>query len=347
MCNNKILLTRNLKMPIIDSHNSFNFIRLVCCLIVIYEHTLVLTDIQFINLNLRGIAVSIFFVLSGFWVTKSYISSVSVKNFFIKRCKRLLPLYYGVIIVTAAGFVFFTNLSIKDYFMNTGFFKYLFANAIFLNFLAPNLPGVFGGLPINGSLWTLKLEVGFYLLLPVIVHIYNKLNTVFKKNMFLLIIYLSSFLYLFVFISVKNHYNLPVQLLHQLPAYMAYFISGMLYYFNWEFLRKHERKLFVVSLAVFGITWFIKFLLIEVLFPFALASFVMFLSGHLKIFNNIGADVDYSYSMYLLHYPIIRILDSLHYFYLKPVIAIIAVFSITFLIAFLIYRVKTFLLSLK
>ncbi|MGF7109393.1 acyltransferase family protein [Treponema pedis] len=339
------ILYKTLNTSSIDSHNSFNFIRLVCCLIVIYEHTLVLTDIQFINLNLRGIAVSIFFVLSGFWVTKSYISSVSVKNFFIKRCKRLLPLYYGVIIVTAAGFVFFTNLSIKDYFMNTGFFKYLFANAIFLNFLAPNLPGVFGGLPINGSLWTLKLEVGFYLLLPVIVHIYNRLNTVFKKNMFLLMLYFSSYIYIYIY--MKKFYNLPPQLLHQLPAYMAYFISGMLYYFNWEFLRKHERKLFVVSLAVFGITWFIKFLLIEVLFPFALASFVMFLSVHLKIFNSIGADIDYSYSMYLLHYPIIRILDSLQYFSLKPVIAIIAVFSITFLIAFLIYRLKFFLLSLK
>ena len=86
MHENKILSVQNIKLANIDSNNAFNFIRLVCCLIVIYEHTVVLTGISFINLNLRGIAVSVFFILSGFWVAKSYISSVSVKKFFIKRC---------------------------------------------------------------------------------------------------------------------------------------------------------------------------------------------------------------------------------------------------------------------
>lgn len=76
-----------LSAPSISHKNAFNFLRLVCCLIVIYEHTLVLTDIQYINLNLRDIAVKIFFILSGFWVTKSYISSPNLKTYFTKRCK--------------------------------------------------------------------------------------------------------------------------------------------------------------------------------------------------------------------------------------------------------------------
>nr|WP_314779336.1 hypothetical protein [uncultured Treponema sp.] len=56
MYENKILSVQNIKLANIDSNNAFNFIRLVCCLIVIYEHAVVLTDIPFINLNLRGIA---------------------------------------------------------------------------------------------------------------------------------------------------------------------------------------------------------------------------------------------------------------------------------------------------
>ena len=57
MHENKILSVQNIKLANIDSNNAFNFIRLVCCVIVIYEHTIVLTGIPFINLNFRGIAV--------------------------------------------------------------------------------------------------------------------------------------------------------------------------------------------------------------------------------------------------------------------------------------------------
>ncbi len=248
MHENKILSVQNIKLANIDSNNAFNFIRLVCCLIVIYEHTVVLTGISFINLNLRGIAVSVFFILSGFWVTKSYINSVSVKNFFIKRCKRLLPLYYGVIIVTAIVLCFFTTLSIKDYFINVGFFKYLFANGVFLNFLAPNLPGVFNGYPVNGSLWTLKLEIGFYICLPFILCIYSKLN-VKKRNIFLGLLYFCSYLYFIIVSYFVNRKYLPPQLLHQLPAYMMYFIAGIFYMLNWTWLQKYKIKICFLSLV--------------------------------------------------------------------------------------------------
>ena len=62
MHENKILSVQNIKLANIDSNNAFNFIRLVCCLIVIYEHTVVLTDIPFINLNLRDCCKYIFYI---------------------------------------------------------------------------------------------------------------------------------------------------------------------------------------------------------------------------------------------------------------------------------------------
>lgn len=124
------ILYKNLEITSIDSRNAFNFIRLICCLIVIYEHCVVLTDIPFSNLNFRGVAVSIFFALSGFWVTKSCITSVSLKDFFVKRCKRILPLYYGTIIATVLLLSLFSVLPLKEYFTNINLYKYLFANVL-------------------------------------------------------------------------------------------------------------------------------------------------------------------------------------------------------------------------
>lgn len=85
MHENKILSVQNIKLANIDSNNAFNFIRLVCCLIVIYEHTVVLTDIPFINLNLRGIAVSIFFYIKRFLGYKKLYKLCICKEFLYKK----------------------------------------------------------------------------------------------------------------------------------------------------------------------------------------------------------------------------------------------------------------------
>ena len=348
MHKNKILSVQNIKLANIDSNNAFNFIRLVCCLIVIYEHTVVLTGISFINLNLRGIAVSVFFILSGFWVTKSYISSVSVKNFFIKRCKRLLPLYYGVIIVTAVVLCFFTTLPIKDYFTNAGFFKYLFANGIFLNFLAPNLPGVFNDSPVNGSLWTLKLEIGFYICLPLILYIYSKLN-VKKRNIFLGLLYFCSYLYFIIVSYFVNKKYLPPQLLHQLPAYMMYFIAGIFYMLNWTWLQKYKIKicfLSLITLLVYAVSPIYLSIYLSILLPLGLTGVVMFLAVNLKFCNPIASKTDYSYSMYLFHYPIIMIMNSIGYFQSKPAVAILSVFACAFTFSFVVHATSVFITNL-
>ena len=347
MHKNNILSVQNIKLTNIDSNNAFNFIRLVCCLIVIYEHTIVLTGIPFINLNFRGIAVSVFFILSGFWVTKSYVNSISLKDFFIKRCKRLLPLYYGVIIVTAIVLCFFTTLSIKDYFTNTGFFKYLFANGIFLNFLAPNLPGVFNDSPVNGSLWTLKLEIGFYICLPFILCICSKL-TVKKRNVFLGLLYFCSYLYFIVISYFVNKKYLPHQLLHQLPAYMMYFVAGMFYMLNWAWFQKRKVKVFLLSLVILLACALTRYLSIylSILIPLGLTGFVMFLAVSLKFCNQIASKVDYSYSMYLFHYPIIMIMNSIGYFQSKPAIAVLSVFACTFTFSFVVHATRVFITNL-
>lgn len=132
--------------------NAFNAVRFVCCLIVIAGHSLGLSGTPFAYSGLidMHVSVCVFFILSGFWVTKSFLSVRSLKEYFIKRAKRLLPLYYISMVGFAVVCVLYSGLDGAAYFTDGGFWRYLFWNALFLNFMCPDLPGVFRG---GGSEW--------------------------------------------------------------------------------------------------------------------------------------------------------------------------------------------------
>ena len=168
----------NIKVPTVPKDNAFHFIRLVCCFIVIYEHSVGLSASSIPTPRLASTAVAVFFILSGFWVTLSILRSESVKEYAVKRIKKILPPYFTVVIGFAILLCVFSTLSPKEYFSNAGFWKYLAANLTTLNFLHTSLPGLFEGLPlngaVNGALWTIKVEIAFYVVLPFLLCLINK-----------------------------------------------------------------------------------------------------------------------------------------------------------------------------
>lgn len=157
-----------LQFSIIPKQNAFTAIRMICALTVLYEHYVVLMGTKFPILEIRGIAVKVFFILSGFWVTRSLYTSKSLLEFYKKRVKKIFPAYLTVVFAAAILLVLLSILTIRQYFTDSGFWKYLVANISTLNFIHPSLPGVFNGEPVNGSLWTIKVELGFYIILPLI-----------------------------------------------------------------------------------------------------------------------------------------------------------------------------------
>jgi peptidoglycan/LPS O-acetylase OafA/YrhL len=110
-----------------------------------------------------GIAVEVFFLISGFLITASMARS-SLRHYLWARVLRIFPALAVCIILST--FVLGPLLTTdSDYWRNASTWRYFYNNAT-LFATEYWLPGVFQQLPnkaINGSLWSLLLEVRLYL----------------------------------------------------------------------------------------------------------------------------------------------------------------------------------------
>jgi peptidoglycan/LPS O-acetylase OafA/YrhL len=125
-----------------------------------------------------------FFIVSGFLIFWSFDADQNKKRFYIKRFFRIFPLYAFLIILQTLFFIGFSDGSTFEV------IKYFIANIFFLNFLAPSVGSTLSSLEvnaINGSLWTLKNEVVFYLIVPLLFIFYKK----FGKTIFYIFYILS------------------------------------------------------------------------------------------------------------------------------------------------------------
>ena len=111
------------------------------------------------------IAVAIFFAISGFLVTASWLSDSRVRSFLTRRALRILPGLWVVLLATVALGVVVTALPVTTYLTSVATWRYPLERALVYS-TRPDLPGVFTGNPygsaVNGSLWTLPVEVTAY-----------------------------------------------------------------------------------------------------------------------------------------------------------------------------------------
>lgn len=255
------------------------------------------------------IGVKGFFVISGFLVAKSYSNTPSLKNYFIKRVKRILPAYIFVIFLSVISLSLVTSYSVYDYFINQNIVKYLASNLVFLNFLHPCLPGVFENnmmCVVNGSLWTLKVEEGFYLVLPILFYIMKRTK---KQFLVLLSIYLCS---IFYWLLMTNYFQNHI-LAKQLPGYLSYFAGGIFLYLNFDFLYQHKAKLLALAIASLWVSSLMN-LQVDIISPIAFATLVITIAYSLKPLNNFGKYGDFTYGIYIFHFPIIQIFKQFDLF---------------------------------
>ena len=121
-------------------------------------------------------AVRGFFVISGFLIAGSARKAGASWIYWKNRALRILPAYWMALAVgVAVAFTCTPQLDWSDL-VSRGTLRYLAANLAFLNFLAPDISPAFEQntyTAFNGSLWTIKIEVGFYLLAPWLVKLFS------------------------------------------------------------------------------------------------------------------------------------------------------------------------------
>lgn len=333
----------NLIPPNVSKQNSFHFIRLVCCLIVIYEHSVGLSGGGYLNLQLASTAVATFFILSGFWVAISLLHSESIKEYTIKRIKKIFPPYITVVIVFALLLSVFSTLSPKAYFLNAGFWKYLLANLSTLNFFQTSLPGVFEGLPlkgaVNGALWTIKVELAFYLVLPILMLVINKCKYKYTRGGVLISMYFISVLYIILchlLSSIKPAFS-PLE--NQFPAFLGYFTCGLAFALFWEDFQKILNYVLLPSLIIYIICHHIdNYLLSALILPIVLSCLVFWIATRFCFLGKIITQ-DFSFGMYLVHFPIVMLFIQQGYFISCWGLAFCSILCLSFTASYILKRI--------
>lgn len=314
-------------------NNNFDLLRLLFASAVCLVHVYALSGfapLAFLpEILSSSIAVKAFFVVSGFLIFMSYERSSNFKSYVIKRIRRIYPAYFAIVILCAFALILF-RATPSQYF-SSAWFKYLLANLGFLNFLQPTLPGVFESnklQALNGALWTLKIEVLFYLSVPIFVLLFRRFSTL----SVLIITYGLSVAYVIIMQDIAENTGSAIwlELGRQLPGQLCYFLSGAFFYYYLPFFERHLHYFLAFSI---GLLFINQLYPIPVFEPFALATFIIFL-GLYGYMGNFGKYGDFSYGVYILHFPIIQVmlqfgwLNDKPWYFLSSIIFITAISAI-------------------
>lgn len=261
------------------------------------------------------LGVDIFFVLSGFLMA-ILAEKVTPIEFYSRRLKRLLPAYFVVVLVTSA-FVVATTLPVDA---NQRLDRLFYDLVGLSNFAFWYESSYFSSIAFKPLLnfWSLAVELQFYLLAPFLLPFLH------KRKVILSLVILSSLLLSMVLITVS-----PKTSFFMLPTRLWEFLFGA--YAAWFTVTNSQNK-FTDAIILTAVC-----ILLAVIFFYPLPQIsVSILTGHPSIaalivvisttaIIAIGFDKivsiesilskmlirlgDYSYSIYLVHFPIIVLVN--------------------------------------
>ncbi len=315
---------------LIPVRNNFDLVRIIFAIDILFYHLYALSAIDlFRYLHFDSTAVVRgFFVISGFLIFRSYENTGPLKDFFVKRIRRIYPAYCCAIVIFALVLSLFSLEGAGHYFTSRGLARYVTANLLFMNFLAPCLPGVFVQNPlcaVNGALWTMKIEVMFYAVLPGLVWLLRK----YHKAAVFACLYLASCLYVYYFRNI----HVSEELSKQLPAQLPYFLSGGMIFYYFEHFKRYRH----IAMAAASILLISSYLVdIPYTIPFSLSVVILYVVFFVPAsLAGIGKIGDISYGIYIFHFPVIQIFVQTGLLKNHPVTAVPAILAIVLTLALL------------
>jgi peptidoglycan/LPS O-acetylase OafA/YrhL len=241
-----------------DKDNSFNAVRLFAALQVVYFHSFyyLKTGTPVLTQMFQQVpGVPVFFALSGCLVLDSCLRARSVGEYGIKRAARIYPALLLNIIVLEL-LMQLTGAAVSASWPRTAFYEFLYGLTA-SDFIAADTAGVaaragslFFPFYPSGVLWTLTVELSFYLVVPLLAMLSRS-----RVLMTSAIVALSvaSFYYL-TFVGVKaSPYSRAVVSVSVIP-YFWMFAIGMLFRLWLPSVRLATLMIVPLVLALIAIT---------------------------------------------------------------------------------------------
>jgi peptidoglycan/LPS O-acetylase OafA/YrhL len=291
--------------------NNFDLLRLLAATEVIFDHFYQHLKLPISHTALKILylfpGVPVFFVISGYLISASYERNNNLKNYIRNRALRIYPGLWACILVTL---IVFTITGVN--FFNKQTIAWLPTQL--LGFIyTPNFLAGYGFGSYNGSLWTIPIELQFYIMLPLCFLLAPKGKT----NAWFIALFV-------VFVGLTLAYNLmPLGdkiaklLRYSFIPHFYLFLTGVIF----QRLRIYSSKwiygkalYWIVPYVAFSMFFFDRieagyFIVIQYLFlAFTLLSMAYTLP---TLADKLLRKNDISYGMYIYHGMIITVVVEL------------------------------------
>lgn len=312
-----------MKLINFKKENNLNLIRLVAALQVAFSHSIAHLDIKaewLLILNDKFLkyfpGVPIFFFVSGFLIYWSFQrNSNNVLQYFKNRLLRIYPALWFALIITIFLLFLSTN-NFKELVSQYDFIMWFLAQISFFQFYTPEILRFWGTGTPNGALWTIVIELQFYLFIPIIYYLVKK-NIALFYSIFILSIGSS------IYLGFSDPNFLSSKLLGVfLFPWLHYFLLGVILFMHWEKMKKFIENKFIFWLIIYlvynlffdlylGINTYSYFIISPLnIISDIILLFLTFSAATTK--NNFGykliSDNDISYGVYIYHMIVINTL---------------------------------------
>jgi len=298
--------------PSIDGLRGIAILLVICC-----------SNFDFVPYFEFGwIGVDLFFVLCGFLITDILLrtgeSKNFLRNFYIRRLLKILPLYYGVLLFYFLFASFLQNLAVQ--------YQYYHAHQRFMwlhlqNWLCIIHIRPAGSMMLN-HLWSLSILEQFYLIWPIIILIIRNTRLLARIAILIIIACVLTRLYSWS-IYGDGLTNFYLQYMTRIDGLC---IGSLVAIWRFQSYEESKKKVFRLGLIVFG-AQLILLVLSKIAGPFPHFTFV----GYTCIATGFGIAVFYaignrntlsrlllentvikfigkiSYGLYVFHWPILTL----------------------------------------
>jgi peptidoglycan/LPS O-acetylase OafA/YrhL len=264
--------------------------------------------------------VPVFFFISGFLISKSYENNSELTQYALNRALRLFPglIVCGVVSVISialSGYLARIDANPKDLVL------WILGQVTFFQFYDPDFLGGYGIGQTNGSLWTVFIEIQFYVLIPVIYWFFAHAGGTVRRLNAHLLIAIAAFLlinrYFYIYPETNNLVAVSKILLKvSFAPYLYMFLLGVFFQKNFEIAYKYLAGQFVTVIIIYIAVGFVLLEMfslhlgnqISPLFylPLCCVVFAGAFSYRETSHRILGRN-DISYGIYIYHMPVVNL----------------------------------------